>query len=144
MRDVLGNLAANDGWKRFSFHCLVAVLHQWYITRVEEYTRQRKSDLLTPRKKLHGLSPHFHIHGSVSDLYIFPPSHRSTYFPESRIGRPIVGIYKSFTETWMEELGLRPRSFIYGNMCFEFSVHCLCSVGLAETKKSPSSFFYFR
>ncbi len=31
-----------------------------------------------PEKELHGLSPHFHIHVSVSDLYT---QDRSTYFP---------------------------------------------------------------
>jgi len=42
---------------------------------------------------------------------------------------PIVGIYKSLTETWMWKLGTRPYSFISGNICFEFSVHCICSAG---------------
>ncbi len=27
----------------------------------------------------------------------------------------------------MQELGTRPRSFISGNICFQFSVQCLCS-----------------
>jgi hypothetical protein len=61
-------------------------------------------------KKLRGLSPNFRIHISLSDLYI------------PRIGPPI------FLQQNRQELGLRPRSFIYGNICFEFSVYCLCSV----------------
>jgi hypothetical protein len=44
------------------------------------------------RKELQVLSPNFPIHVSVSDLYI------STLFSWSRIGRPIVGRYKSLTE----------------------------------------------
>jgi hypothetical protein len=36
--------------------------------------------------------------------------------------------YKSLTETGMKELGTRPRSFISGNICFEFSVQFLRSV----------------
>ncbi len=88
------------------------------------WTLQRKSNLCTPRKKLPGLSPNFHIHVSVGVLYI--PT-IGPLFSCSRIDRPILGIYKSLTETWMEELGLRPRSFISGNICFEFSVYCLCS-----------------
>ncbi len=46
--------------------------------------------------------------------YIFP-----------RIGGPIVGIYKSLTETQMWKLGTKPRNFISGNICIEFSVQCL-------------------
>jgi hypothetical protein len=49
-----------------------------------------------PEEELHGLSPNFHIHVSVSDLYI--PTFGSL-FSWSRIGRPIRGIYKSLTET---------------------------------------------
>ncbi len=47
---------------------------------------------LFPEKELHGISPNFHIHVSVSDQqYIFPrPVH---LFSCSRIGRPIVGEY---------------------------------------------------
>jgi hypothetical protein len=51
-----------------------------------------------PEKELRGLSPYFHIHVPVSDLYIATVG-RPTYFPA--IDRPIVGIYKSFTETCM-------------------------------------------
>ena len=39
----------------------------------------------------------------------------------SKIGGPIVGIYKSLTDIWMQKLGMRPRSFISGKICFEFS-----------------------
>ncbi len=71
-----------------------------------------------------GLSPNFHIHVYVSDL--FSPRiglHISSY----RIGRRIVGIYKSLTVAWMWKLGLRPRYSISGNIFFEISVFCLCS-----------------
>ncbi len=46
-------------------------------------------------KELRGLSPNFHIHVSVSDLY------NPTFglLSCNRIGRPIRGIYKSHTET---------------------------------------------
>ncbi len=50
-------------------------------------------------------------------IYIFPGS--VCLFCCSQIGRPVLGIYKSFTDTWMEELGTRPCSFISGN-----SVQC--------------------
>jgi len=42
--------------------------------------------------ELRGLSPNFHVHVSVSDLHI---PHISSC---SRIGRPIMGIYKSLTD----------------------------------------------
>jgi hypothetical protein len=42
--------------------------------------------------ELRGVSPNFHIHVSVSDLYIFPEMVH--IFSCSRIGRSIMGIYK--------------------------------------------------
>jgi hypothetical protein len=49
-----------------------------------------------PEKELRGLSPHFYIHVSVSD-YIFQGM--VYLFSYSRTGRPIMGIYKSLTDT---------------------------------------------
>jgi hypothetical protein len=46
--------------------------------------------------ELHGLSPNFHIHVSVSDLYI---PRISPHISSSRKGRPIVEIYNSLTDT---------------------------------------------
>jgi hypothetical protein len=46
--------------------------------------------------ELRGLSPNIHIHVSVSDLYI---PKISTHISCSRIGRSIVGTYKSLTDT---------------------------------------------
>ncbi len=51
----------------------------------------------------HGLSPNFHIHVSVSDLYI--PT-----MDLQEICGPILGINKSLTDTCMWKLGLRPRN----------------------------------
>jgi hypothetical protein len=45
-----------------------------------------------------------------------------------RIDRPIIGIYKSLTDTWIWKLGLRLRHSFSVNICFKFSVLCLCSV----------------
>jgi hypothetical protein len=44
----------------------------------------------------------------------------------SRIGRLIVGICKSLTDTWMWKLGLWPRNSFSGNICFEFFILVLC------------------
>ncbi len=56
-------------------------------------------------------------------IYIFP----GHIFSCSRIGRQIMGIYKSLTDTWVWKLGLTPHNSFSGNICFEFSVLCLCT-----------------
>ncbi len=81
-------------------------------------TLQRKSHLCIPKK---GIS----LSGPISTFMylwaidIFPASVH--IFSFSRVGSPIVEIYKSLTDSWMWKLGLR-------NVCFEFSVLGLCSV----------------
>jgi hypothetical protein len=77
--------------------------------------------------ELRGLSPNLHIHVSVSDLYI-----QSPHISCSRIGRWIVEIYYSLTDTSMWKLGLRPRYSFSGNICFEISVFCLCSAPVPD------------
>ncbi len=76
--------------------------------------------------ELRDLSPDFHIHVSVSDLYI--PG-IGPYISRSRIGRTIVVIYKSLTDTWMWKLGLWSRNSFSGNICFEFSILVPWSAG---------------
>ncbi len=75
--------------------------------------------------ELRGLSPNFHIHMSVNDLYI---PRIGPHISSSRNGSSVVGIYNSLTETWMWKLGLRPRYSFSGNICFKFSAFFLCSV----------------
>ncbi len=67
----------------------------------------------------------------VCERFIFPGNVHifSCSKKKSRIGRSIVGIYKSLTDTWMWKLGLWPRNSFSGNMCFEFSVLIFCRVG---------------
>ncbi len=87
------------------------------------------------------LSPNFHIHVSVSDLYI------------PRISLPIccLRIYKLLPDTWMQELRTRPCSFISGNTWIGFTVQCVqwkCeNISIAEVKKCrachPRTIFIF-
>ncbi len=93
-----------------------------------------KSHLCIHRKELCGISSNFHIHVSVGDLYIPGSVH---IFSCSRISRPIMGTYKSLTDIWMGKLGLRLRNSISGNIFFEFSVLCLCSVVVWHIYNDP-------
>ncbi len=61
---------------------------------------------------------------SVSDLYI---PRIGPHFACSRLGRSIVEIYKSLTDTNVEM-----RKSFSGNICFQFSVLVLCSVAQKE------------
>ncbi len=54
------------------------------------------SKQIFPEKEYRGLSPNFHIYASVSDLYI-PTIDLPTLLEE--ICRPILGLYKSLTDT---------------------------------------------
>ncbi len=91
----------------------------------------RKFETIFPEMKLRRLAPNFYIYVSVSDLYniLMIGPHILLYC----LCWPIVGIYKSLTYTWMWKLGTRPHSFISGNICFEFSVQCICSVYIVHT-----------
>ncbi len=88
---------------------------------------QRQFRLYIPFLGIARPQPNFHIHVSMSDLYI---PRIGPHIPSSRKGRPIVGIYNSLTDTWMWKLGLMPRYSFPGNICLKFSAFCLCSVYL--------------
>ncbi len=55
-------------------------------------------------------------------IYIFPWS--VCLFCCRKIGGPIVGIYKSLTDTWIWKLGTRPHSFISGNISIGSCLQC--------------------
>jgi hypothetical protein len=63
-------------------------------------------------------------------IYIFPGS--ILIFSRYRIGIPIVGLYKSRTDTWMWKLGLRPYNSFSRNSNSNFqifgivSLQCVC------------------
>ncbi len=88
-------------------------------------------------KELRGLSPNFHIHVFVSDLCI--PRIGPHIFSCRRIGRTIVGIYKSLTDTWMWKLRLKPHNSFPGNICFKFSVLCRWSALVSNVQYSTRS-----
>jgi hypothetical protein len=92
------------------------------IITKKEYSLSKLENLQcneNPLYVMRGLSPNFHSHVSVSDLYV--PIESVHIFFCSRIGRPIPGIYKSLTDTRMLKVGLRPHNYFSGNICFEFS-----------------------
>jgi hypothetical protein len=79
------------------------------------------------------VSPNFHNHVSVSDLYL-PKIGPHIFLQQNRqIHR--VGIYKSQTL----KLGLWPRNSFTGNICFNFLVLFLCSAKAPETRLQPFS-----
>ncbi len=55
-------------------------------------------------------------------IYIFPWSVR--LFCLRKICAPILGIYKSLTDTWMWKLEIRPRNSFSGNTKNRFSLQC--------------------
>jgi hypothetical protein len=57
---------------------------------------------LFPKQDYNVLPPNIHIHVSVTNLYI---PRISMLFCCSQIGRVILGIHKSLTDTWMQDLG---------------------------------------
>jgi hypothetical protein len=68
-----------------------------YVLRHTAKTKYRNFETNIPRKGISGLSPNFHIHASVSDLYI--PTIGLPILQEE-ICRPILGgLYKSLTDT---------------------------------------------
>ncbi len=93
---------------------------RWYALQ-----RQNAENLkqIFPEKEYRGLSPNFHIHVSVSELYI-PTIGLPVLLEE--ICRLILGIYKSLKDTWMWNCGVGraiPRKGIY-------KWNCRCSVGI--------------
>ncbi len=90
----------------FYFLILSAVPFPLYPTL--QRTNTENSKQILPEKELRGQSPNLHIHVSVSDLYI--PTIDLPFLLQEICG-PILGIYKSLTDTWMWKLGLRPCNF---------------------------------
>ena len=73
-----------------------------YVSCALQRQNTEISKKIFPEKKC----PNFHIHASVSDLYI--PTIGLPILLEE-ICTPLLGLYKSLTDTWMWKLRLRPR-----------------------------------
>ncbi len=87
------------------------------------------SKQIFPEKEYRGLSPNFHIHASVSHLYI---STIGLLILLEEICKPILGLYKSLTDTWMLKFGLRPRYSQKRNTYMGFSLQCGHFMGIIK------------
>ncbi len=72
------------------------------------------------------------------EVYIFPGS--VCLFCCTEICGPILGIYKSLTDTWMWKLGLRPRNSQKKNT--GFSLQCVSNTEQQGAEKNISKGFY--
>ncbi len=104
--------------------------------------------------KPRGLVPNFYIHAFVSDLYILTIGLQTQY---SKIGGPIVGIYKSLTDTvhecgsWerghaLSFLGMFVSNFRYSLIYTKsFSIHKRGRINYQSRKNGlPSSTYKTR
>ncbi len=114
---------------------IFCIFRGWHCGLFLTIHRKESLNYVFPEKELRSLSPIFYIHVSASDLFIFPGSVH-IYFMQ-QLGRAIVKVYKSLTDTWMWKLGLWLRNSFSGNICFELSVLCVCCAVL------PHYFFAF-
>ncbi len=92
----------------------------------ERYTLQRKSNLCIPFMGIARPQSQF-PHSCVCERCIYSQD-RSTYFLQQNRQTDHGNGNKSLSDTWMWKLRLRPHNSYSVNICFEFSVLCLCSV----------------
>ncbi len=78
-------------------HLCQTLLHRGVYTLQRQNAENLKQ--IFPEKKYQGLSPNFHIHVFVSEIYI--PTMGLPFLLEETCG-PILGIYKSLTDMSVE------------------------------------------
>ncbi len=86
--------------------------------RTGKTAKTENSKQIFPEKELRGLSPHFNVHVSVSNLYI--PTISVCLFCRRKICGPIPGKYKSLTDTRMWKLGWKPHNSLSGIHKWDF------------------------
>ncbi len=91
-----------------------------------------------PGKEYRGLSPNFHIHASVSDLYI---SMIGLPILLEEICRPILGLYKSLTDTRMLKFGAEAALFLEKEDTYKEDFRC--SVRSGDIQQLLEIFLYF-
>ena len=92
------NHTSNEGPVRIQYKCLVPI----YVFP--------EMKLLFPKHYNNVLSPSSSTHISVRDLYISKMG-LPILLQENTVCGPILGIYKSLTDTGMWKLGLKPSNF---------------------------------
>ncbi len=103
---ILGELWLSDCW------CNAAIVKGSIPECYDIQHNTENSKQIFPEKELRGLSP-ISAFMCLWEIYIFPCS--VCLFCNRKICGPILGIYKSLTDTWMWKLGLRPRNSFSGN-----------------------------
>jgi len=98
-------------WGGNETFCLPVEIHskeflaRWACNSLQRQNAENLKQIFL-EKEYRCLSPNFHIHMSVSELYI-PTMGLPVLLEE--IVKLVLGIYKSLKDTWMWKLGLRPR-----------------------------------
>ncbi len=96
---ILRGSGETDSWKKPEVENLVTLSLQHYIVTDSTTLQRKNSEILKqifPEKEYQGLSPNFHIHTYVSDLYI-PMMGLPILLEE--IGRLILRLYINHSQT---------------------------------------------
>ncbi len=108
--------------------CILSIILLWTSFGLQHAHTAKKIRFLYSQKRNCAASVPISTFIFLRAIYIFPRSAHLFFCSRigmrynkrrRRIGRPIVEI--------QYHQGLRPHSFISGNICLEFLVHCLCS-----------------